>query len=444
MRIVDAGKVDDLKIKFPEFSEEIDELFQKDPSRKGKYLEWSIRQLQRGHTLPDLIPSIEFFEKNQSRFKIKDINQYGDLKDLENEIKDLPQFTKREEKKQLKSTGSQKIYEDDKSVLIRIDSKQACVEYGKGTRWCITMEDTDYWAEYKEKNVIFYFLINKTLPQEDPGHKTLPQEDPSHKIAICVLRNESNKVMGVELYDAEDTRIKESEVDQKFINLAKSDAEKQPISHYMKPKDGIWTNPDDPKHKEYFKNGEFHRQDGPAVEQADGTREWYLNGKHHRQDGPAVERADGTREWWLNGKQHREDGPAVEWPDGTRAWLLNGKLHRQDGPAIEYPDGTREWYLNGKHHRQDGPAVEYPDGYRAWWLNGKRHRQDGPAVEYQDGTREWWLNGKRHRQDGPAVENPDGYRVWYLNGERFENQKDFLKKLEKIVSEEEIEPKVKL
>jgi len=47
-------------------------------------------------------------------------------------------------------------------------------------------------------------------------------------------------------------------------------------------------------------------------------RAWYLNGKLHREDGPAVEWADGHREWWLNGELHREDGSAIEWANGTR------------------------------------------------------------------------------------------------------------------------------
>ena len=28
-----------------------------------------------------------------------------------------------------------------------------------------------------------------------------------------------------------------------------------------------------------------------------GNRYWYLNGKLHREDGPAIECADGDREW---------------------------------------------------------------------------------------------------------------------------------------------------
>jgi len=56
-----------------------------------------------------------------------------------------------------------------------------------------------------------------------------------------------------------------------------------------------------------------------------GNIEWFLNGKHHREDGPALEWADGDKEWWLHGKPHREDGPAVEWPDGTKEWWLHNK-----------------------------------------------------------------------------------------------------------------------
>jgi hypothetical protein len=67
---------------------------------------------------------------------------------------------------------------------------------------------------------------------------------------------------------------------------------------------------------------------------------------------------------------HREDGPAIEDADGYKAWFINGKRHREDGPAIEYIDGSKSWYINGKLHREDGPAVEYADAHKAWYING--------------------------------------------------------------------------
>ena len=56
----------------------------------------------------------------------------------------------------------------------------------------------------------------------------------------------------------------------------------------------------------------------------------------------------GTRKWYRNGQLHREDGPAIELPDGSREWWRDGKLHRTDGPAVEYARGTRKWYVNGE------------------------------------------------------------------------------------------------
>ena len=57
---------------------------------------------------------------------------------------------------------------------------------------------------------------------------------------------------------------------------------------------------------------------------------------------------NGTKCWYLNGKFHREDGPAIEYADGDKRWYLKGNLHREDGPAVEDANGDKRWYLNGK------------------------------------------------------------------------------------------------
>jgi hypothetical protein len=225
-------------------------------------------------------------------------------------------------------------------------------------------------------------------------------------------------------------------------------------------------------YKSWYINGKLHREDGPAVEYADGTKHWCLNGKYHREDGPAVENADGDKFWYLNGKLHRTDGPAVHYNNDDRVWYLNGLPHREDGPAIDnrsikqwrvhgalhrtdgpalildngarfwyingdqYSEaefdkimkktkpepvcetdkhGTKRWYLNNQLHREDGPAVEYANGDKYWHLNGKLHREDGPAIEYADGDKEWYINGYRNREDGPAREYANGNKLWYIN-----------------------------
>jgi len=74
---------------------------------------------------------------------------------------------------------------------------------------------------------------------------------------------------------------------------------------------------------------------------------WYVNDQLHRKDGPAVENANGTKEWWINDQLPREDGPAYEGANGRREWYINNLLHREDGPALEVCDGRKKWYLRG-------------------------------------------------------------------------------------------------
>ena len=62
---------------------------------------------------------------------------------------------------------------------------------------------------------------------------------------------------------------------------------------------------------------------------------------------------DGTIYYYKDGKYHREDGPAFIDPDGTKAWYVNDKLHRVDGPAIIYPNGNKSWWINGKHYTKE-------------------------------------------------------------------------------------------
>ena len=56
--------------------------------------------------------------------------------------------------------------------------------------------------------------------------------------------------------------------------------------------------------------------------------------------------ANGSKFWYLNGKLHREDGPAIEWADGDKFWC------------------SKSWYLSGErvteeeHKRLTSKVVE--------------------------------------------------------------------------------------
>ena len=57
-----------------------------------------------------------------------------------------------------------------------------------------------------------------------------------------------------------------------------------------------------------------------------GARCYYnTNGQLHRENGPAIEYADGSKSWYKNDQYHRTDGPAIDWTRGRKAWYINGE-----------------------------------------------------------------------------------------------------------------------
>ncbi len=69
------------------------------------------------------------------------------------------------------------------------------------------------------------------------------------------------------------------------------------------------------------------------------------NGKHTS--------PDGTQFWYKDGNLHREDGPAIISWNEYQEWYKDGNLHREDGPAYINSDGTQIWYINGKDITDD-------------------------------------------------------------------------------------------
>ncbi len=180
------GKFDVLSKKYPSLN--IEEIFASDPSPTNKYSEWMCKQLIKGFKKEDLFATVESFHRIGQNLTKKDINQYKDLKELEDMIKDRS-FSKTQKRKVVKSEGTEKIYEDETSLVLRIDTKEACVFYGSNTRWCITMTDEQYYEDYVGSGVLFYFILSK-----------IKREDKQNKVAVAISEN-------IEYFDEEDKSL---------------------------------------------------------------------------------------------------------------------------------------------------------------------------------------------------------------------------------------------
>lgn len=214
-------------------------------------------------------------------------------------------------------------------------------------------------------------------------------------------------------------------------------------------------------HVVWYKNGLYHRLDGPAVIGPDHEvyKVWYKDGRRHREDGPALV-TDNCEKWYFNGLLHRDGGPAIfYYKTGTYAWYKNGFRHRLDGPASHWGKKSlggegNEWWVDGQNipvktqkefkqwlevykktkalPRQDildlesfkDYATKMPvktvnsyTGNTEWKVDGVLHRDDGPALIGRNGDQFWYQNGVIHRNKGPAAITKHG-KIWAANGER--------------------------
>ena len=85
---------------------------------------------------------------------------------LKTALDNVEQTPTRREINKLGKEGSEKIYEDDDWLVLKINTYEASVKYGKGTEWCITGNNSDqgridFNHHTLDSGATIYFFINK-------------------------------------------------------------------------------------------------------------------------------------------------------------------------------------------------------------------------------------------------------------------------------------------
>jgi hypothetical protein len=57
---------------------------------------------------------------------------------------------------------------------------------------------------------------------------------------------------------------------------------------------------------------------------------------------------NGAIFYYKDGYFHREDGPAIIYSEKHKTWYFEGLLHNLNGPAKIWPDGREEYFIHGK------------------------------------------------------------------------------------------------
>jgi hypothetical protein len=171
-KLLSEGKLDDLLQKYDEEYEWIINYFyEEDPTPTNKYFTWLskvyIDRNERGLETDEdgLLEMVKYFDKNQHKFEKKDIYQYTYDEFIQKYEEAITKMSKRE----IVSSGVEKLYEDDRYLLIRPKNKETSCKYGANTKWCIASVSNNYFDNYKVNN-LFFFIIDK-LRQPIEGKK---------------------------------------------------------------------------------------------------------------------------------------------------------------------------------------------------------------------------------------------------------------------------------
>ena len=120
------------------------------------------------HNLKELLLAVSKFDNESQRLEIKDLNQYKHIDQLFDALKKIGETARRS----VDITGDvEKIYEDNRFVVVSPLSHIASCYYGAGTKWCTASKDTtSHFSSYKGSGELYY-IIDKTLPTSSPYYK---------------------------------------------------------------------------------------------------------------------------------------------------------------------------------------------------------------------------------------------------------------------------------
>ena len=141
-----------------------------------KYLDWITKNWsptdvegdEITHNLKEILLAVSKFDTQSQRLKIKDLNQYKNLEQLFDTLQELGQTARRTVEI---SDEVDRIYEDNRFVVVVPKTHKSSCYYGAGTKWCTASKDTDsHFSNYKSSGELYY-IIDKTLPTSSPYYK---------------------------------------------------------------------------------------------------------------------------------------------------------------------------------------------------------------------------------------------------------------------------------
>ena len=152
-----------------------------DPSGNNKYLMWMVRKyidpnetmtspndissiVKRFHNnvdrlTPALISDMGFYSKARITTAPKNLDSYTDLSTLERIMDEVESIQTKKQKETEAKAGVDKLYEDDRWLLVKPNTFEGSCYYGSATKWCTTSkENPSHFADYASRGNLYYII----------------------------------------------------------------------------------------------------------------------------------------------------------------------------------------------------------------------------------------------------------------------------------------------
>lgn len=147
--------------------------------KMGKYGKWLLNQYRQGNldmnNLSKVRNTIDFFNRYNRQLEVKDINQYKNIDQVYDNVKNFMEdpsqaTSKSDEARKIKEMGAEKVYEDNDWLIIVPKTQEAAIYYGKGTKWCTASTSSyNYFEDYNNEGRL-YININKNTGDKYQFH----------------------------------------------------------------------------------------------------------------------------------------------------------------------------------------------------------------------------------------------------------------------------------
>jgi hypothetical protein len=192
--VIVEGRIEDVQKKFPDIN--VSDLVAGQPAgTNNKYLEWCAKQVAAGEAPALVLAIVSEFHSVRDKMPQKDLNFYKTLPQLRDAIPKKEQ-SKAQKTAQVKSSAD-RIYEDDRFLVVRPNTRQASCLYGAGTRWCTAATQGNQFKNYSARNARFYYVIDKKNADDKEWSK----------VAYVKVDTGGRGTVDVDIYNAQDRNV---------------------------------------------------------------------------------------------------------------------------------------------------------------------------------------------------------------------------------------------